>query len=338
MRSPFQVTRPFLVSLFLLLLVTFQRPIAWADPSQVIRIDGSSTVYPLTESIAEEYSRLYQGRPKLLLGISGSVGGFRLFCKGLTDISEASRPISAQEMATCRQAGIRYVELPVAYDAITVVINPRNTWARTMTVGELALLWDPESEGLVTRWSDLRPGWPEERINLFMPGLNSGTYEYFTQAIVGKKASRRDLTCSEDDNVLVRGVARDLHALGYFGYAYYLDNQHKLTPVAIDCGCDEALTPSPETVLSGRYRPLSRPLFLYVRDSYQQHSEIREFVRFYLSRAGRRATEMGYFPLPGSVYQKALERLAAGQFGSVFGGRAWTAFDIEEIVGHVPVE
>jgi len=330
-----RVSGPRPLHLLCRILAIFGPALAWANS---IRIDGSSTVYPLTESIADEYSRLSHGRPPLKLGISGSVGGFRLFCQGLTDISEASRPISAGEMAACRQAGIRYVELPVAYDAITVVIHPRNTWARTMTVGELARLWDPDAEGLVTRWSDLRPDWPDAPIHLYMPGLNSGTYEYFTQAIVGKKASRRDLTSSENDNVLVLGVARDLHALGYFGYAYWLDNRDKLAAVAIDCGCDEAVSPSPDTVLAGRYRPLSRPLFLYVRDTYLQRPELRDFVTFYLNRAGERAADLGFFPLPAAVYQRALERLRAGQFGSVFGGRSWTGFDIEEIINHAPRE
>lgn len=329
------VVRPRAALLLICLLLAILQPVVWAAQ---IRIDGSSTVYPLTESIAEEFSRITQGQPKLLLGISGSGGGFRLFCKGLIDIAEASRPISAEEMAICRQAGVRYVELPVAYDAITVVVHPRNTWARTMTLAELARLWDADSEGLVTRWSDLRPDWPEARINLFMPGLNSGTYEYFTQTIVGKKATRRDLTCSEDDNVLVRGVARDPFALGYFGYAYYLDNADKLAAVAIDCGCDEAVRPSRETVLAGRYRPLSRPLFLYVRDTYLQQPALREFVEFYLARAGSRADELGFFPLPEAIHGRALQRLRDARFGTVFGGKPWTAFTIEEIVSHAPHE
>lgn len=322
---------------FALLVALVLTPAA-ATWAATIRVDGSSTVYPLTERIAEEYSRLSQGRVKVLLGISGSTGGLRLFCRGEIDIAEASRPINAAEMAACRQNGIRYVELPVAYDAITVVIHPRNTWARSLTVAELARIWAPESEGVVMRWSDVRPEWPAERLHLYRPGIDSGTYEYFNQTILGSKTSRRDATGSEDDNVLVRGVARNPYAMGYFGYAYYLDNRDKLTSVAIRADSGEAVRPSAETVLSGRYRPLSRPLFLYVRESYRERPELRQFVEFYLERAGRRAAEMGYFPLPNHVYDLARERLQAARFGSVFGGRAWTAFDIEEIMRHAPVE
>jgi len=305
--------------------------------AESIRIDGSSTVYPLTESMAEEFGRARNGDPRILLGISGTTGGFRLFCRGLADIANASRPINKEEMTACAKAGIRYLELPVAFDAITVVINPRNTWARSMTVAELSRIWDQESEGLVTRWSDVRPEWPNEKINLFMPGLNSATSEYFLQVIVGKtKSSRRDLTCSENDNILLQGVARDTHALGFFGYPYYLNNADKLTAVAIDCGCGEAVRPSSETVLAGRYFPLSRPLFIYVRESALKRPAMREFLEFYLRNAEKGAREMGYFPLPEKLYKRALERLGKPQFGTVFDGKTWTGLHIEEVLSHAP--
>jgi phosphate transport system substrate-binding protein len=307
--------------------------------AESIRIDGSSTVYPLTESMAEEFARARNGDPRILLGISGTSGGFRLFCRGLADIANASRPINQEEMAACRKAGIRYLELPVAFDAITVVINPRNTWARSMTVAELSRIWDQESEGLVTRWSDVRPEWPSEKLNLFMPGLNSATSEYFIQVIVGKsKSSRRDVTCSENDNILLQGVARDSNAMGFFGYSYYLNNADKLTAVAIDCGCGESVRPSTQTVLSGRYYPLSRPLFIYVRDTYLQRPALRQFLEFYLRNASQHASEMGYFPLPAPLYTQALSRLRKPGYGTVFDGKTWTGLHIEEVFSHAPKE
>lgn len=319
---------------FLLLMHTQ----AWAQ-TEPIRIDGSSTIFPLTESMADEFGRMRNGDPRILLGISRTGGGFKLFCRGLIDIADASRPINREEMAACRKAGIRYLELPVAFDAITVAINPRNTWARSMTVGELGLIWDQESEGLITRWSDVRPEWPSQRINLFEPGFNSATREYFIQAIVGKtKSGRRDLTCSNNDNILLQGVARDVYAMGFFGYSYYLNNADKVTAVAIDCGCGEAVRPSTQTVLAGSYYPLSRPLFIYVRDTSMQRPAMREFVEFYLRNAGKQASEMGFFPLPEPLYKQALSRLTSAQYGTVFDGKTWTGLQIEEVCSHAPKE
>jgi phosphate transport system substrate-binding protein len=330
-------THRLVLSLFLALLVMLFVPAGASAES--FRIDGSSTVYPLTESLVDAFGRGRNGDPRILLGISGTTGGFRLFCKGHIDIADASRPINQAEIEACRAAGIRYLELPVAFDAITVVINPRNTWARSMTVAELSRIWDQESEGLVTRWSDVRPEWPNEKINLFMPGLNSATSEYFLQVIVGKtKSSRRDLTCSENDNILLQGVARDPYALGFFGYPYFLNNADKLTAVAIDCGCGEAVRPSSETVLAGRYFPLSRPLFIYVRESALKRPAMREFLEFYLRNAEQGAREMGYFPLPTKLYRQALERLGEPRYGSVFDGKTWTGLHIEEVLSHAPKE
>ena len=289
--------------------------------------------------MADEFGRLRQGNLRILLGISRTAGGFKQFCNGKLDIADASRPINQEEMAACRKAGIHYLELPVAFDAITVVINPRNTWARSMTVAELSRIWDQESEGLVTRWSDVRPEWPEEKLNLFEPGFNSGTREYFIQVIVGKsKAGRRDLTCSDNDNVLFHGVARDIYAMGFFGYSYYLNNADKLTAVAIDCGCGEAVRPNKQTVMAGRYYPLSRPLFIYARDTALQHPAVRDFVEFYLRNGARRADELGFFPLGEGSYTQALARLSQPRFGTVFSGKNWTGLHIEEVVNHVPEE
>lgn len=304
-----------------------------------VRIDGSSTVYPLTEHIAHDFGRARHGNPRMLLGISGTGGGFRLFCKGMLDIVNASRPIGRDEIAACRAAGIRYLELPVAFDAITVVINPRNTWARTMSVAELGRIWDPESEGLVTRWSDVRPDWPDQPLNLFMPGMNSATSEYFTQMIVGKsKSSRRDLTCSENDNILIRGVARDPYALGYFGYSYYLNNRDKVRAVAIDCGCGEAVTPTQSSVMTGRYYPLTRPLFLYVTERSLERPAVREFLRLYLRQASDLASKMGFFPLPKPLYELGRARVETPAYGTVFNGKLWTGLHIEEVFANAPRE
>ncbi len=304
-----------------------------------IRIDGSSTVYPLTEFMAHDFGRARQGNPRMLLGISGTGGGFRLFCRGLVDIANASRPINREEMEACRAAGIRYLELPIAFDAITVVVNPRNTWAQSMTVAELGRVWDPESEGLVTRWSDVRPDWPNQPLNLFMPGMNSATREYFTQVIVGKKkSSRHDLTCSENDNILMREIARDPYALGYFGYSYYLNNRDKLRAVAVDCGCGEAVKPSNATVMAGRYYPLSRPLFLYVNGRSLERPAVRQFLRGYLRQAGDLASAMGFFPLTRPLYELGLARLDKPAYGTVFAGDIWTGLHIEEIFTHATEE
>ena len=307
--------------------------------AEPIRIDGSSTVYPLTESVAEEFGREMHGNPRVLLGISGSKGGFNMLCRGLIDIANASRPINATEMAACRAAGIRYLELPVAFDAITVVVNPRNSWARSLTTSELRRIWEPVSEGVIMHWSDVRAGWPDERINLFMPGLNSATSEYFMNVVVGSSlGARRDLTCSENDNVLLQGVERDPNAIGFFGHSYYLNNKDKLTAVAIDCGCGETVRPSRETVLSGRYFPLSRPLFIYVRDTYLKRPELRRFVSYYLAHVERHANEMAFFPLPTDLYRMNQRRLNEPAFGTLFDGKKWSGLNIEEALSRVPSE
>jgi phosphate transport system substrate-binding protein len=208
-----------------------------------------------------------------------------------------------------------------------------------MTVAELGRIWERESEALVIRWSDVRPEWPNERLNLFMPGANSATSEYFTRVILGEsKSSRRDVTCSENDNILLQGVAGDPNALDYFGYSYYLNNAERLTAVAIDCGCGESVRPNAETVLSGRYYPLSRPLFIYVRDTYLRQPAMREFVEFYLRNAGKHAGRMGFFPLSDTLYKETLSRLEEPRYGTVFDGKTWTGLHIEDVFAQQPRE
>lgn len=289
----------------------------------VIAIDGSSTVYPISEAVAEEYQKHHATR--VTIGVSGTGGGFKKLCHGEAALTGASRPIQMSEVQACAEAGVRYIELPIAYDGIAVVVHPDNPWVDSLTVEELRALWRPEGARQVRRWSDLRAGLPDREIHLFGPGVDSGTYDYFTAAVVGREhASRGDFTSSEDDNVLVQGVATDPLALGFFGYAYYAENAHRLKLLAVDDGNDDngagAITPSPETVRSGLYQPLSRPVFLYVSAAAAEREQVQTLVRYYLEQGGPLASELGYVPLPDSIYGRVLERFTARVTGSRFAG------------------
>lgn len=266
-----------------------------------IQIDGSSTVYPLTEAVVEEYSRAHTGQ-KITVGISGTGGGFQKFCRNDVPIADASRPITESERTRCGQNNVRFLSVEVAYDGLAIVVHPTNTWAVSMTVAELRRLWEPAAQGKITRWSQLRPGWPDAEIHLFGAGVASGTYDYFTQAIVGTAhASRGDYTASEDDNVLVQGVATDKLALGFFGLAYVDENKKRLRIVAIDDGNDQngkgPIRPTVETVRNKTYAPLTRPLFLYINQAAARHPAVRTFVTYYLDHIARLAQEAGYVPL-----------------------------------------
>ncbi len=290
-----------------------------------IRADGSSTVFPISEAVAEEFQKSNRST-QVTVGISGTGGGFKKFCAGETDISNASRPIKPSEVELCQKNGIQYIELPVGYDGLAVVVNPKNDWATSMTVAELKRLWEPEAQGKLVRWNQLRPEWPDQEIHLFGAGVDSGTYDYFTEAIVGKEhSSRGDFTSSEDDNVLVQGVSTDPHALGFFGFAYYLENKEKLKLLGIDDGKadngDGPVTPSIETVRNGTYQPLSRPIFVYVSAKSLDRPEVAEFVRYYLANAPKLSLEVGYIPLPERAYELAQKRVDGRVTGSVFGGK-----------------
>jgi phosphate transport system substrate-binding protein len=298
----------------------------------LVKIDGSSTVYPITEAVAEDFQKLKKNAVKVTVGISGTGGGFKKFCRGETDISDASRPILAKEMEICREAGIQYVELPVAYDALTVVIHPQNDWAKTLTVAELKKIWEPGAQGKLKSWKDVNPAFPDVPLKLYGPGADSGTFDYFTEAVVGKsKSSRGDYTASEDDNVLVQGVSRDKGGLGYFGFAYYLENQKKLKAVGIDGG-KGSVVPSPEAVENGTYAPLSRPIFIYVNAKSMDKPEIREFVEFYLKNAPKLVKEVKYVPLPQKAYDIAGEHFKHKKLGTVFGGKEEVGLKIEELL------
>lgn len=314
--------------------------LAWAGVSAssssfadaLVKVDGSSTVYPITEAVAEDFQKLKKNAIKVTVGISGTGGGFKKFCRGETDVSNASRPILAKEMAICKEAGIAYVELPIAYDALTVVINPQNDWAKTLTVADLKKIWEPGAQGKLKSWKDVNPAFPDVPLKLYGPGADSGTFDYFTEAVVGKsKSSRGDYTASEDDNVLVQGVSRDKGGLGYFGFAYYLENQKKLRAVGIDGGKGPVM-PSPDTVENGSYAPLSRPIFIYVNAKSMDKPEIREFVEFYLKNAPTLVKEVKYVPLPQKAYEIASEHFKQKKLGTVFGGKEEVGLKIEDLL------
>lgn len=300
---------------------------------KLVQIDGSSTVYPITEAVAEEFQKIYKDI-KVTVGISGTGGGFKRFVRGETDINNASRPIKASEIEACQANGIEFIELPIAFDALAVVVNKENDWVDYLTVAELKKIWEPEAQGKSMKWSDIRPGWPDQPITLFGPGVDSGTFEYFTEAIVGEAGkSRGDYVASEDDNVLVQGVSQDKYALGYFGFAYYLENQDILKAVPIKVGDKEPVLPAPENVENGTYQPLSRPLFIYVNLKSAERDEVVKFVEFYLQNAADLVQEVGYVPLPKRAYELALERFRKRLTGSVFGGHGATVgVSIEEIL------
>jgi len=302
---------------------------------KIVAIDGSSTVYPITEAVAEEYQKLKKGTVKVTVGISGTGGGFKKFCRGETDISDASRPILKQEMEACRQTGIEYIELPVAYDALTVVINPKNDWAEEMTVAELKKMWEPAAQGVVDNWKKVSERFPDRPLKLAGPGADSGTFDYFTEAVVGKsKSSRGDYMASEDDNVIVQFVSRDVGALGYFGLAYYTENKDKVKAVKIKKDENSpAVAPSVETVNNGTYQPLSRPIFIYVNaKAAQEKPEVREFVEFYLQNAAKLSKEVGYVDLPAKAYEMALRNFKAMKKGTAFGGEPDVGVKVEELL------
>src|SRR5215208_7117244 len=304
-----------------------------AAKAQVIQIDGSSTVFPITEAVAEEFQRAKKGKVKVTVGIAGTGGGFKKFCRGETDISDASRPILKSEIEDCKKSNVQFIELPVAYDALTVIINPKNDWVKSLTVADLKKIWEPAAQGKVTSWNQIRPEWPNSPLKLFGPGADSGTFDYFTEAIVGKaKSSRGDFTASEDDNVLVQGVANDRNALGYFGFAYYIENQNKLKAVPIETG-KGGVAPSAKTVEDGTYQPLSRPIFIYVsKKSLDARPEVKEFVDFYLKNAAKLVKDVKYVALPSSAYATGAEHVSKGKIGTVLGGSAEVGVKIEDLL------
>jgi phosphate transport system substrate-binding protein len=302
-----------------------------------IAIDGSSTVFPAVEAIAEEFQKA--NKVKVTVGISGTGGGFKKFCRGETDMSNGSRPILKEEMETCRKAGVEYFELPLAFDALTVAVSPKNTFLQCITVADLKKIWEPGAQGKVTTWNQINPAWPAQPMKLFGAGSDSGTFDYFTEATVGKaKSSRGDFTASEDDNVLVKGIEGDANSLGYIPYAYYAAEQKKLKAVAVDWGKGQGcVAPSLETVVAGKYNPLSRPLFIYVSKKAAERPEIKAFVEFAMTKGPALVKEVKYVPLPESAYKFGLERFNKGQLGTGFGGTPEVGLPLDDILKRTPV-
>ncbi|MDP6226302.1 MAG: PstS family phosphate ABC transporter substrate-binding protein [Dehalococcoidia bacterium] len=300
---------------------------------RAINIDGSSTVFPITEAVAEEYGIITGGSVRITVGVSGTGGGFKKFCNKETDLADASRPIKAGEVEMCAENGVEYVELPVAVDGLTVMVHPDNGFVDCITVEELHTIWAPEAEDQVERWNQVRADWPDKSLHLYGPGVDSGTFDYFTEVVNGEaQASRGDFTASEDDNVLVQGISGDKSSLGFFGYAYYTENIDRLKAIAVDGG-EGCVGPSGETIGDGTYSPLSRPLFIYVRKEAGDEAYINEFVRYFLSKEGRElVAEVGYIAYPDRVYELALARFDNGRTGTLFGGASPKRGSVEEVL------
>ena len=295
-----------------------------------IKIDGSSTVFPITAAIAEEFGAVAKN-VQVTVGESGTSSGFKKFIRKEIDIANASRPITAKEMEEAKALGIEYIELPIAFDALTVVVHKSNTFLTELTIADLRKIWEPESK--VTLWSDVRAQWPATKVTLFGAGSASGTFDYFTEAVNGKsKASRTDYTGSEDDNVLVQGVSKDKNALGYFGYAYYAANADTLKAVPIVNKAGKAVLPSPESVKDGSYNPFARPIFIYVNKASLARPEVKKFVEFYLAKAADISTEVQYIALPSEAYQTCLERLNKQETGTAFGGHNEAGVPIADLL------
>ncbi len=323
---------PVVVSLLTAALLIGAASGSSSEPTTLVKVDGSSTVFPITEAVAEEFQRETRGAVRVTVGISGTGGGFKKFCRGETDVQDASRPISTSEMEACRAGGVQYYELPIAFDALTIAVSPLATWVDVITIAELKQMWDPSAQGRIVKWNQIRSSWPDQPLKLFGAGSDSGTFDYFTEAVVGKaKASRGDYTASEDDNTLVQGIANDKHALGYVPYAYYEPNKKRLKAVAVDGGQGPIL-PSRETVESGAYQPLSRPMFIYVNAKAAAKPEVKRFVEFYFAEAPTLVPQVKYVPLPRQAYELAIAHFKNGKLGTAFHGAPTIGLKIEDLM------
>ncbi len=296
-------------------------------------IDGSSTVFPITEAMVEDWGDSIGGSARLVIGISGTGGGFKKFCAGDIDINDASRPIKSSEVEKCAEQGVEFIELPVAIDGLTVGVNPDNDFVQCVTVDELHTMWQPEAEGQIHSWNQIRDEWPDENLRLYGPGVDSGTFDYFTETVNGEaQASRGDFTSSERDNVLVQGIAGDKGSLGYFGYSYFVENQDKLKMVGIDAG-DGCVYPTDETINNGSYAPLSRPLFIYVSKESWAKQDVMDFISYYVSyERADLLKELGFVPFPEKVHDLVLDRFQRGLTGTIFGGEDPQHGTVEEIL------
>jgi phosphate transport system substrate-binding protein len=310
---------------------------AQGKTTPTIKIDGSSTVYPITQAIAKQFQADSNNQGQVEVKISGTTGGFEKFCTGKTDINDASRPILLAEMETCKKNGVKYMEFPIAFDALSIAVNPQNDWAKDITIAELKKMWEPAAQGKILRWNQVRPTWPARPLKLYGADDKSGTFDYFNEATVGNsKLSRKDYVASEDDEVLVNGVSKDPNALGYFGYAYYEENKSKLKLLAVDNG-KGAILPSIETVEKNQYQPLSRPLFIYVNlHSSSNKRLLSKFVILYINHAASTASSVGYVPLPDKVRDINYIHFHRGKTGTVFGGKARLNTKISDLLPKKP--
>ena len=305
---------------------------------KTISIDGSSTVFPIMEAVAEEVQKLTKGQTRVTVGVSGTGGGFKKFCRGETDISNGSRAILKEEIEACKKAGVAFYELPIAFDALTVVVSPKNK-LDCITVSDLKIMWEPGAQGKIKTWKAVNPAWPEQPLTLFGPGADSGTFDYFTEAAVGKaKSSRGDYTASEDDNVLVKGISGDANALGYFGYAYYAANTTALKALSVDWGKGEGcVAPTLDSVIAGKYNPFSRPLYIYVAQKSADKPEVKQLIDFILTKSQPLISEVKYVPLPADAYTAVIARFANREVGTAFAGVPDVGLHIDEIMKKKPV-
>lgn len=311
-----------------------------SDKKQIISVDGSSTVFPVTEAVAEEFQKS-AGGIRVTVGIAGTGGGFKKFLRGETDVQDASRPILKEEMQQAKANGVEYIELPICFDALTVAVHPKNDWCDHITVAELKKMWEPAAQGKVKKWSDIRQGWPDKELRLYGAGSDSGTFDYFTEAVVGKaKSSRGDYTASEDDNTLVQGISGDEGALGYIPFAYFAPNASKLKAAKVQWPknkVQEPVGPSEQTILDGTYNPLSRPLFIYVSvKSVKEKPGVKQFVEFYLDNVGKLAREVKYVALPEKAYEVIRKRFQELKVGTGFSGEAEVGLPIDAILLREP--
>lgn len=316
------------------------------EARSLVRVDGSSTVFPITEAVSEEFQASQKGKVRVTVGVSGTGGGFKKFCRGETDVQNASRPIATGEMADCRKAGVTYIELPIAYDAVVAVVNPKNTWASEIKVSELKKIWEPGAQGKIMNWKQINPAWPDHKIGLYGAGADSGTFDFFTEAVVGKaRSSRGDYTASEDDNTLVQGISGDQYAIGYLPMAYYETNRSRLKSLPVIADVDhhgaakpaakkaapKAVAPTRETVESSEYY-LARPVFIYVSEKALQRPEVRSFVEFYLEHSPKLVPEVKYVALPARAYEMGKEHLKTNRTGTVFNGKEAVGVKVEDLL------
>ena len=299
--------------------------------AETVSVDGSSTVFPITEAVAEEFQAANKDI-HVTVGISGTGGGFKKFCRGETDVQDASRPIQEAEMKTCQEAGIRYLELPVAYDAIALVVNPKNTAVNEITIEELKKMWEPDAKGKVTKWNQINKAWPAEEFKLYGAGSDSGTFDYFTEAVVGKaKSSRGDYNASEDDNTLVMGISKEKNAFGYIPLHYYMENQKNLKALAVNYK-GKSQKPDVDAVKSGKYAPFSRPLFIYVSEKSLSKKHVEKFVDYYLKNAIKMSEEVKYIALPKVAMDMTQEHFQAKKWGTVFKGHSEVGMKVEDLL------